>query len=49
LSCDTVTIANSSARFGNVAAARNSISSDIKWRNAGGTWAKTATWLAKGP
>ena len=35
--------------FGSVFAARSSISIGIRWRSAAGTWARTATWLAKGP
>jgi hypothetical protein len=39
---ETVTIASSRTRFGNVAASRNSSSIDIKWRSATGTCANTA-------
>jgi hypothetical protein len=39
---DTVTIANSRRRFGNVAASRSSSSIAIKWRSAAGTCANTA-------
>jgi hypothetical protein len=40
---DTTTIAISRYRLGSVAASRNSIGIGIRWRNAAGTWAKTAT------